>query len=208
MALPEWHIAVKLAEQPLAPKSILRLPETELGESPLGGCSISHLKQLIAGKLQESLPDPELIGACPAEPGTVPPLGDTLGPSSHRLLLLLLGGLGVPSLFPWGHGAPAAAVPLVGSICASHRLCVLVRCLMGTETTRDRSALTQELTLPPPLGQLHDFPPDWQLHNFPVLFPSQLEQLQLLNNPWGSKPHLETPSLWHMFIFRCLSPQT
>ncbi|KAI1234991.1 hypothetical protein IHE44_0002620 [Lamprotornis superbus] len=61
MALPEWHIAVKLAEQPLAPKSILRLPETELGECPLGGCSISHLKQLIAGKLQESMPDPELI---------------------------------------------------------------------------------------------------------------------------------------------------
>ncbi|XP_039570643.1 ubiquitin-like protein 7 isoform X2 [Passer montanus] len=61
MALPEWHIAVKLAEQPLAPKAILRLPETELGECPLGGCSISHLKQLITGKLQESMPDPELI---------------------------------------------------------------------------------------------------------------------------------------------------
>ncbi|OWK50587.1 Ubiquitin-like protein 7 [Lonchura striata] len=61
MALPEWHIAVKLAEQPLAPKSILRLPETELGECPLGGCSILHLKQLITGKLQESMPDPELI---------------------------------------------------------------------------------------------------------------------------------------------------
>uniref|UniRef100_A0A8C5U157 Ubiquitin-like protein 7 n=1 Tax=Malurus cyaneus samueli TaxID=2593467 RepID=A0A8C5U157_9PASS len=61
MALPEWHIAVKLAEQPLAPKSILRLPETELGECPLGGCSISQLKQLITGKLQESVPDPELI---------------------------------------------------------------------------------------------------------------------------------------------------
>ncbi|NXF10063.1 UBL7 protein, partial [Smithornis capensis] len=61
MSLPEWHIAVKLAEQPLAPKSILHLPETELGECPLGGCSISHLKQLITGKLQESVPDPELI---------------------------------------------------------------------------------------------------------------------------------------------------
>lgn len=64
MALPEWHIAVKLADQPLAPKSILRLPETELGECPLGGCSISYLKQLITGKLQESVPDPELIGGC------------------------------------------------------------------------------------------------------------------------------------------------
>lgn len=64
MALPEWHIAVKLADQPLAPKSILRLPETELGECPLGGCSISYLKQLITGKLQESVPDPELIGRC------------------------------------------------------------------------------------------------------------------------------------------------
>ncbi|NWJ05100.1 UBL7 protein, partial [Crypturellus undulatus] len=61
MSLCEWHIAVKLAEQPLAPKSILRLPETELGECPLGGCSISQLKQLITGKLQESVPDPELI---------------------------------------------------------------------------------------------------------------------------------------------------
>ncbi|XP_068000319.1 ubiquitin-like protein 7 isoform X1 [Melanerpes formicivorus] len=61
MALPEWHIAVKLADQPLAPKSILRLPETELGECPLGGCSISYLKQLITGSLQESVPDPELI---------------------------------------------------------------------------------------------------------------------------------------------------
>ncbi|NWI66732.1 UBL7 protein, partial [Todus mexicanus] len=61
MALPEGHIAVKLADQPLAPKSILRLPETELGECPLGGCSISYLKQLITGKLQESVPDPELI---------------------------------------------------------------------------------------------------------------------------------------------------
>lgn len=64
MAVSEWHIAVKLADQPLAPKSILRLPETELGECPLGGCSISHLKQLITGKLQESVPDPELIGRC------------------------------------------------------------------------------------------------------------------------------------------------
>lgn len=64
MALPEWHIAVKLADQPLAPKSILHLPETELGECPLGGCSISYLKQLITGKLQESVPDPELIGGC------------------------------------------------------------------------------------------------------------------------------------------------
>ncbi|XP_043350206.1 ubiquitin-like protein 7 isoform X2 [Dermochelys coriacea] len=61
MSLSEWHIAVKLADQPLAPKSILRLPETELGECPLGGCSISYLKQLITGKLQESVPDPELI---------------------------------------------------------------------------------------------------------------------------------------------------
>lgn len=66
MSLPEWHIAVKLADQPLAPKSILRLPETELGECPLGGCSISYLKQLITGKLQESVPDPELIGRWPA----------------------------------------------------------------------------------------------------------------------------------------------
>lgn len=64
MSLPEWHIAVKLADQPLAPKSILRLPQTELGECPLGGCSISYLKQLITGKLQESVPDPELIGRC------------------------------------------------------------------------------------------------------------------------------------------------
>ncbi|KAF6352736.1 ubiquitin like 7 [Rhinolophus ferrumequinum] len=61
MSLSDWHLAVKLADQPLAPKSILRLPETELGESSLGGYSISFLKQLIAGQLQESVPDPELI---------------------------------------------------------------------------------------------------------------------------------------------------
>lgn len=71
MALPEWHIAVKLADQPLAPKSILRLPETELGECPLGGCSISCLKQLITGRLQESVPDPELIGRSRAGGGCV-----------------------------------------------------------------------------------------------------------------------------------------
>lgn len=61
MSLSDWHLAVKLADQPLAPKSILQLPETELGEYSLGGYSISFLKQLIAGKLQESVPDPELI---------------------------------------------------------------------------------------------------------------------------------------------------
>ncbi|XP_032100715.1 ubiquitin-like protein 7 isoform X4 [Sapajus apella] len=61
MSLSDWHLAVKLADQPLAPKSILRLPETELGEYSIGGYSISFLKQLIAGKLQESVPDPELI---------------------------------------------------------------------------------------------------------------------------------------------------
>ncbi|CAK6449402.1 unnamed protein product [Pipistrellus nathusii] len=56
MSLSDWHLAVKLADQSLTPKSILRLPETELG-----GYSVSFLKQLIAGKLQESVPDPELI---------------------------------------------------------------------------------------------------------------------------------------------------
>ncbi|XP_074153108.1 ubiquitin-like protein 7 isoform X5 [Sminthopsis crassicaudata] len=61
MSLSDWHLAVKLADQPLAPKSILRLPETELGDYSLGAYSISFLKQLIAGKLQESVPDPELI---------------------------------------------------------------------------------------------------------------------------------------------------
>ncbi|XP_008250626.3 ubiquitin-like protein 7 isoform X2 [Oryctolagus cuniculus] len=61
MSLSDWHLAVRLADQPLAPKSVLRLPETELGEYSLGGYSISFLKQLIAGKLQESVPDPELI---------------------------------------------------------------------------------------------------------------------------------------------------
>lgn len=65
MSLSDWHLAVKLADQPLAPKSILQLPESELGEYSLGGYSISFLKQLIAGKLQESVPDPELIGESP-----------------------------------------------------------------------------------------------------------------------------------------------
>uniref|UniRef100_A0A8I3X4D1 Ubiquitin-like protein 7 n=1 Tax=Callithrix jacchus TaxID=9483 RepID=A0A8I3X4D1_CALJA len=61
MSLSDWHLVVKLADQPLAPKSILRLPETELGEYLIGSYNISFLKQLIAGKLQESVPDPELI---------------------------------------------------------------------------------------------------------------------------------------------------
>ncbi|XP_069078309.1 ubiquitin-like protein 7 isoform X2 [Pleurodeles waltl] len=61
MPLPEWHIAVKLADQPFAPKSILRLPESESGECAQGGYKISSLKQLITRKLQESVPDPELI---------------------------------------------------------------------------------------------------------------------------------------------------
>ncbi|XP_006888451.1 PREDICTED: ubiquitin-like protein 7 [Elephantulus edwardii] len=61
MSLSDWHLAVKLADQPLAPKSILRLPEAELGDYSLGAYSISFLKQLIAAKLQESVPDPELI---------------------------------------------------------------------------------------------------------------------------------------------------
>ncbi|ETE60157.1 Ubiquitin-like protein 7, partial [Ophiophagus hannah] len=61
MSLSECYIAVKLADQPLAPKSILRL---RLSLEPLTGdppCSISYLKQLITGKLQESIPDPEFI---------------------------------------------------------------------------------------------------------------------------------------------------
>ncbi|XP_078541200.1 ubiquitin-like protein 7 isoform X2 [Lissotriton helveticus] len=61
MPLPEWHIAVKLADQPFAPKSILRLPESESGECAQGGYKIASLKQLITRKLQESVPDPELI---------------------------------------------------------------------------------------------------------------------------------------------------
>ncbi|XP_007537050.1 ubiquitin-like protein 7 [Erinaceus europaeus] len=61
MSLSDRHLAVKLADQPLAPKSVLHLPETELGDDALGGCSVSFLKQLVAAKLQESVPDPELI---------------------------------------------------------------------------------------------------------------------------------------------------
>ncbi|XP_030042848.1 ubiquitin-like protein 7 [Microcaecilia unicolor] len=61
MPLTEWNIAVKLADKPLAPKTILTLPEAEKGECPLGGYSISALKQLITAKLQESVLDPELI---------------------------------------------------------------------------------------------------------------------------------------------------
>ncbi|XP_029431023.1 ubiquitin-like protein 7 [Rhinatrema bivittatum] len=61
MPLSDWHIAVKLADKPLAPKTILRLPEAEKGEGPLGGYSISALKQLITAKLPESVLDPELI---------------------------------------------------------------------------------------------------------------------------------------------------
>ncbi|XP_064421897.1 ubiquitin-like protein 7a isoform X2 [Latimeria chalumnae] len=59
--MSEWCIAVKLADQPLAPKSILQLPESDPGDGMLSGYSISALKHLIAGKLPESAPDPELI---------------------------------------------------------------------------------------------------------------------------------------------------
>lgn len=90
--MSEWHIAVKLADQPLAPKSILRLPETELGECPLGGCSISHLKQLITGKLQESVPDPELIGRCTGRGQLLPSCGSAEGGSKLKLCESL----------PWG----------------------------------------------------------------------------------------------------------
>lgn len=118
MALPEWHIAVKLADQPLAPKSILRLPETELGECPLGGCSISCLKQLITGRLQESVPDPELIGTR---------RGAALGSAVPR-------GWEVPGLEEPGRGGLCGAVlqggpeallrlseRLVGSVCLLRR---------------------------------------------------------------------------------------
>lgn len=100
--MSEWHIAVKLADQPLAPKSILRLPETELGECPLGGCSISHLKQLITGKLQESVPDPELIGRCTGRGQLLPSCGSAEGGSKPKLCESL----------PWGF--PVAADPDAG----------------------------------------------------------------------------------------------
>ncbi|XP_067829610.1 ubiquitin-like protein 7a isoform X2 [Heptranchias perlo] len=53
-------IAVKLADQPLAPKVALYLPE-ELQQGPGGGVRISALKELIADKLPGSAAAPELI---------------------------------------------------------------------------------------------------------------------------------------------------
>lgn len=196
MALPEWHIAVKLAEQPLAPKSILRLPETELGECPLGGCSISHLKQLITGKLQESMPDPELIGACPAGAWRPPAAW------GHPRPVLAADGTRHPAAAADAGRARCSFPCFLGIRALQPRQCPCPG-IFGLSTSsvslaelswelRERSALTQVVILPSPLDQLCDFPPDSQLHEFPVLFPSQL--LQLLNNPWGSKAHLETPS--------------
>lgn len=103
MSLSECYIAVKLADQPLAPKSILRLPESELGECPLGGCSISYLKQLITGKLQESIPDPEFIGKLVLrgflrDPGGCPRLSLTaLGKSDRPLRCMDLSSQNPPA---------------------------------------------------------------------------------------------------------------
>ncbi|XP_043933704.1 ubiquitin-like protein 7 isoform X2 [Protopterus annectens] len=60
MPLTEWRIAVKLADRPWAPKSIVQLPETQT-EGASGGYRISALKQLIADKILESTLDPDLI---------------------------------------------------------------------------------------------------------------------------------------------------
>ncbi|XP_007906524.1 ubiquitin-like protein 7a [Callorhinchus milii] len=54
------RIAVKVADQPLAPKVSLALPE-ELQQGPGGGVRISALKELIAQKLPGSAAAPELI---------------------------------------------------------------------------------------------------------------------------------------------------
>ncbi|RXM97552.1 Ubiquitin-like protein 7 [Acipenser ruthenus] len=61
MSVSEWRIALKLADQPSAAKSLLHLPETDPGEMAPGGYRISTLKQLIAAQLSDTVPDPELI---------------------------------------------------------------------------------------------------------------------------------------------------
>eukprot|EP00061_Rhincodon_typus_P001579 g15183.t1 len=54
-------IAVKLAEQPRAPKLLLPLPEG-LQQGPGGGVRISALKELIVEKLPGAAAAPELMG--------------------------------------------------------------------------------------------------------------------------------------------------
>ncbi|XP_033904251.2 ubiquitin-like protein 7 isoform X2 [Acipenser ruthenus] len=61
MSVSEWRLALKLADQPLAAKSLLHLPETDPGEMAPGGYRIATLKQLIAAQLPDTVPDPELI---------------------------------------------------------------------------------------------------------------------------------------------------
>ncbi|XP_075437374.1 ubiquitin-like protein 7 isoform X2 [Ascaphus truei] len=55
--MSDLYICVQLADQPLAPKSIVRLP----GPTPCAGLCVSAVKHLITSTLPESLPDPELI---------------------------------------------------------------------------------------------------------------------------------------------------
>lgn len=109
--------------------------------------------------------------------------------------------LGITVLQPW-------RCPCSGSVWASRHLCVLVSSLMRSE----RLALTHEVTLPPPLDQLHDFPPDPRLHSFPVLFSWPAGAATAAEQPPGlwvaprdPQPGLRGPQV---FIFRRFSPQT
>uniref|UniRef100_A0A3Q3KQM7 Ubiquitin-like protein 7 n=1 Tax=Mastacembelus armatus TaxID=205130 RepID=A0A3Q3KQM7_9TELE len=59
MASSDWHLSLKLLDQP---KSIFHFPEMMPGDVPPGGYRVATLKQLVAAQLPDSVPDPELIG--------------------------------------------------------------------------------------------------------------------------------------------------
>uniref|UniRef100_A0A3Q1BR47 Ubiquitin-like protein 7 n=1 Tax=Amphiprion ocellaris TaxID=80972 RepID=A0A3Q1BR47_AMPOC len=58
MTSSEWHLSLKLVDQP---KSTFHFPEMMPGDVPPGGYRVATLKQLVAAQLPDSIPDPELI---------------------------------------------------------------------------------------------------------------------------------------------------
>ncbi|CAG5852806.1 unnamed protein product [Menidia menidia] len=58
MACSDWHLSLKLVDQP---KSTFHFPEMMPGDVPPGGYRVATLKQLVAAQLSDSIPDPELI---------------------------------------------------------------------------------------------------------------------------------------------------
>lgn len=58
MASSDWHLSLKLVDQP---KSIFHFPEMMPGDVPPGGYRVATLKQLVAVQMPDFIQDPELI---------------------------------------------------------------------------------------------------------------------------------------------------